>query len=87
MFHGSPQVDGGGRGTYISIGGFHPDYVPPGTKIFVPPRLALVLSKGDHLKLQVGAYAAYTPSSIQFGLTGARSAPYGFGIRGLLARL
>ena len=36
VFHGSPQVDGGGRGTYVSIGGFHPDYMPPGTKIFVP---------------------------------------------------
>src|SRR5262249_24991829 len=39
IFHGSPEVDGTRRGTYISIGGFHPDYVPPGTKIYVPPRL------------------------------------------------
>ncbi len=85
IFHGSPQVDGGGRGTYISIGGFHPDYVPPGTKIFVPPRLTLTLSKGDHLKLQMEAYAAYTPSSIQFGLTGKLEARlYGFAIRGRL---
>lgn len=86
IFHGSPQVDGGNRGTYISIGGFHPDYVPPGTKIFVPQRLALVLSKGDHLKLEVRAYAAYTPSSVQFGISGKLEAHlYGFAIRGLLA--
>jgi hypothetical protein len=86
LFHGSPQTDGGNRGTYISIGGFHPDYVPPGTKIFVPPRLALSLSKGDHLKLAVSGYVAYTPSSIQFGLAGKIEARlYGFGIRGLLS--
>src|SRR6266496_714907 len=86
IFHGSPQVDGGNRGTYISIGGFHPDYVPPGTKIFVPQRLALTLSKGDHLKLEVRAYAAYTPSSIQFGISGKLEAHlYGFAIRGTLS--
>ena len=86
VFHGSPQVDGGSRGTYVSIGGFHPDYVPPGTKIFVPPRLSLVLGKGDHLKLQVTAYLAYTPSSIQFGFSGRLDARlYGFGIRGSLS--
>jgi len=86
IFHGSPQVDGGNRGTYISIGGFHPDYVPPGTKIFVPQRLALTLSKGDHLKLEVRAYAAYTPSSIQFGISGKLEAHlYGFAIRGILS--
>jgi hypothetical protein len=86
VFHGSPQVDGGGRGTYVSIGGFHPDYVPPGTKIFVPPRLSLVLGKGDHLKLQVTAYLAYTPCSIQFGFSGRLDARlYGFGIRGSLS--
>lgn len=86
LFHGSPQADGGNRGTYISIGGFHPDYVPPGTKIFVPPRLALALKKGDHLKLEVRAYVAYTPSSVQFGLAGKIEARlYGFGIRGLLS--
>ncbi len=86
LFHGSPQVDGGERGTYVTIGGFHPDYVPPGTKIFVPPRLSLSLSRGDHLKLQVSSYLAYTPSSIQFGFAGQLEARmYGFGIRGLLA--
>ena len=86
LFHGAPEADDGEHGTYIAIGGFHPDYVPPGTKIFVPPRLSLVLSKGDHFKLEVRAYAAFTPSSLQFGLAGALSAQmYGFGIRGLLA--
>ena len=85
LFHGSPQVDGGARGTYVSIGGFHPDYVPPGTKIFVPPRLSLVLGKGDHLKLQVTSYIAYTPTSFQFGFSGRLDARlYGFGIRGSL---
>jgi hypothetical protein len=85
IFHGSPEVDGTRRGTYVSIGGFHPDYVPPGTKIYVPPRLALTLSKGDHLKIRFEAYAAYTPSSLQFGFLGSIQAQfYGFGIRGRL---
>ena len=83
LFHGSPQTDGQNRGTYISVGGFHPDYVPPGTRIFVPPRLKLSLGKGDHLKFEATAYVAYTPSSIQFGLAGQLQAQlYGFGIRG-----
>ena len=70
----------------MSIGGFHPDYVPPGTKIFVPPRLSLVLGKGDHLKLQVTAYLAYTPCSLQAGYSGRLEARlYGFGIRGSLS--
>lgn len=86
LFHGAPQTDGQERGTYISIGGFHPDYVPPGTKIFVPPRLSLALSKGDHLKLTMRAYLAVTPCSFQFGLSGDLEARlYGFGIRGHLA--
>ena len=85
VFHGSPEVEGTRRGTYISIGGFHPDYVPPGTKIYVPPRLALNLSKGDHLKITFKAYAAFTPSSLQFGFHGSLEAQfYGFGIRGEL---
>ena len=85
LFHGSPQADGGNRGIYILIGGFHPDYVPPGTKICLL-RLALALKKGDHLKLEVRGYVAYTPSSVQFGLAGKIEARlYGFGIRGLLS--
>ena len=60
--------------------------MPPGTKIFVPPRLSLVLGKGDHLKMQVTSYLAYTPSSIQFGIAGRLDARlYGFGIRGSLS--
>jgi hypothetical protein len=86
IFHGSPEIEGTGRGTYVSIGGFHPDYVPPGPKIYVPPRLALTLAKGDHLKVQFQLYAAYTPSSLQFGVLGRLEAQfYGFGIRGELA--
>jgi hypothetical protein len=51
----------------------------------VPPRLALTLSKGDHLKLEMRAYAAFTPSSLQFGVAGSLLAQmYGFSIRGLL---
>ena len=83
IFHGSPQTDGQNRGTYISVGGFHPDYVPPGTRIIVPPRLKMSVGRGDHLKLEVSAYLAYTPSSFQFGLAGQLEAHlYGFGIRG-----
>lgn len=83
IFHGSPEVDGQHRGTYITVGGFHPDYVPPGDKIAVPDRLKLTVSQSDHLKLEVSAYVAYTPGSIQFGLAGQLEAHlYGFGIRG-----
>src|SRR4029077_999781 len=85
LFHGSPETDGTHRGTYISIGGFHPDYVPPGTKIFVPPRLSLILSKADHFKVEFRAYIAFTPSSLQFGFSGSIEAHLsGFGIRGFL---
>jgi hypothetical protein len=45
-----------------------------------------VLGKGDHLKLQVTSYVAYTPTSIQFGFSGRLDARlYGFGIRGRLS--
>ena len=45
-----------------------------------------MLGKGDHLKLQVTSYLAYTPSSIQFGMSGRLDARlYGFGIRGSLS--
>lgn len=86
LFHGSPESDGSRRGTYISVGGFHPDYVPPGNKIYVPKRLALTLSKGDHLKIEFRAYVAFTPSSLQFGISGRLEARfYGFGIRGMMS--
>jgi hypothetical protein len=83
IFHGSPETDGQHRGTYITVGGFHPDYVPPGDKITVPDRLKLSVSHGDHIKMEVTAYVAYTPGSIQFGFGGQMEAQlYGFGIRG-----
>ena len=70
------------QGTYISVGGFHPDYQAP-AGLFVPPRVTLTVSKGDHLKIQVMAYFALTPCSVQLGIGGVLEAHlYGFGIKG-----
>jgi hypothetical protein len=85
IFRGSPQNDGANAGTYISVGGFHPAWTPP-PGLFVPDRLKLTLSKGDHLKLEVKAYLAFTPSSFQVGIAGLLQANlYGLGIRGTLS--
>jgi hypothetical protein len=82
IYHGPKRSDVPINGTYVSVGGFHPDYTPPAS-LYVPARLSLVVSKGDHLKIQVTAYVAYTPCSIQAGIGGLLEAHlYGFGIRG-----
>jgi hypothetical protein len=82
IFHSPKRSDLPIHGTYVSVGGFHPDYTPP-SSLYVPARLTLAVSKGDHLKIQVQAYAAYTPSSIQLGIGGLLEAHlFGFGIRG-----
>jgi hypothetical protein len=82
IFHSPKRIDLPVHGTYVSVGGFHPDYTPP-PSIYVPARLTLAVSKGDHLKIQVQAYVAFTPSSIQVGIGGRLEAHlYGFGIRG-----
>lgn len=85
VFHGAPQGDAQAAGNYVSVGGFHPDYTPPPT-LFVPPRLSLVISKGDHIKATWQLYAAVTPSSFQFGVSGTLEAHlYGFGIKGAVS--
>lgn len=82
IYYGPKRSDVPIQGTYVSAGGFHPDYHPPAS-LYVPGRLTLTVSKGDHLKIQVMAYFAYTPCSLQFGIGGLLEAHlYGFGIRG-----
>ncbi len=84
VFYGAPERLGDSRAFFLSIGGFHPSYVP-GPRLFVPKRLTLSLSKGDHLKLEMSAYLAVTPQSFQIGFRSALEAHlYGFGIRGSL---
>lgn len=86
-FHGDPDETGPhGKATWISIGGFHPEYAVPGDRIRVPKRVSLVVSKGDHLRFDITAYAAYAPGSLQFGVSSQLHARVaGFGIRGKLA--
>jgi hypothetical protein len=82
IFYGPKRSDVPIQGTYISVGGFHPDYQPP-SGLYVPARLTLTVSKGDHFKLQVTSYFAFTPTSVQTGIGGLLEAHlYGFGIRG-----
>jgi hypothetical protein len=82
IYYGPKRNDVAVQGTYVSVGGFHPDYQPP-PSLYVPPRLTLTVSKGDHLKIQVMAYFAFTPTSLQAGIGGKLEAHlYGFGIRG-----
>jgi hypothetical protein len=81
IYYGPNRTGVAIQGTYVSVGGFHPDYKPP--SLYVPGRLMLTVSKGDHLKIQVTAYFAYTPTSLQAGIGGLLEAHlYGFGIRG-----
>ena len=82
IYYGPKRTGVAIQGTYVSVGGFHPDYKPPDS-LYVPGRLTLTVSKGDHLKIQVTAYFAYTPTSLQAGIGGLLEAHlYGFGIRG-----
>ena len=82
IYYGPNRTGVAIQGTYVSVGGFHPDYKPP-PSLYVPGRLTLTVSKGDHLKIQVTAYFAYTPTSLQAGIGGLLEAHlYGFGIRG-----
>ncbi len=82
IFYGPKRSDAPIQGTYVSVGGFHPDYQPP-AGLYLPARLTLTVSKGDHLKIQVTAYFAFTPTSVQAGIGGLLEAHlYGFGIRG-----
>ncbi len=84
LFYGAPQRPGDSRAFFMSVGGFNPSYVP-GPRLFVPKRLTVTLSKGDHLKLEMSAYLALTPQSFQLGFRSSIEAHlYGFGIRGRL---
>lgn len=84
VFYGAPDQASHCRAFFLSVGGFHPSYVP-GPNLFVPKRLTLTLRKGDHLRMEMSAYLAVTPQSFQIGFRSAIEAHlYGFGIRGSL---
>ena len=87
MFSGDPDRDDGRaeRVRLMSIGGFHPRYVTPGPMIRVPERVALVIEKGDHLRLECRAYLAVTAGALHAGIEASLLARFaGFGIRGNL---
>jgi hypothetical protein len=86
IFHGDPDGDGpNGKGTWISVGGFFPGYPAPGAGLAAPPRVGMLITHGENVRLEVTGYIAWTPSSIQFGIRGEFRASYlGFGFDGHL---
>jgi len=86
-FYGDPELtDEDAHKTWIvSFGGFNPRYRVPGGRVYVPKRLQLTWARGDSLKIEMRAYFAVTPGSLQFGGSVELSARFsGFGIRGKL---
>jgi hypothetical protein len=86
-FYGDPELtDEDPHKTWIvSFGGFNPRYQVPGGRVYVPKRLQLTWARGDSLKIEMRAYFAITPGSLQFGGSVELSARFsGFGIRGKL---
>jgi hypothetical protein len=87
LFSGDPDRDDGRaeRVRLMSIGGFHPQYTAPGPAIRVPARVALVIERGDHLRLESQAYLAVSAGAVHAGLEANLTARFaGFGIRGHL---
>lgn len=88
IFKGDPDLEDGVHKhvTFISVGGFHPAFTVPSGRIYVPKRLALTWSEGDHVRVEWKLYFAITPGSFQFGISADLVARFsGFGIRGHLA--
>ena len=87
LFSGDPDRDDGRRERVrlLSIGGFHPKYAAPGPNVRVPARMALLIEKGDHLRLECQGYFAITPGALHAGIESSLVARFaGFGIRGNL---
>lgn len=87
MFKGDPDREDGQDQTctIFSVGGFHPAYSVPGAALRVPPRVTLVVARGDHLRIEVKLYFALTPGAFHLGFEALLQARFaGFGIRGRL---
>ena len=86
IYHGDPDGDGPvGKATWISLGGFFPGYPVPGPAL-PSERLGLTWRSGDNVSLSITGYLAYTPASLQFGISAIFHASYsGFGFDGELS--
>lgn len=87
MFKGDPDREDGvtETATLFSIGGFHPAYAVPGAAIHVPKRVAVVVARGDHLRIDGRFYMAFTPGAFHLGVEAQLQARVaGFGIRARL---
>lgn len=69
----------------LSVGGFHPAFVPPPMSLPEIRRLTLSLLEGNNPRLTVEAYFAVTSNTVQFGAKAELYAAAGpFSIHGLL---
>lgn len=87
MFKGDPDREDGvtETATLFSVGGFHPAYALPGAAIRVPQRVAVVVARGDHLRIDMRLYVAFTPGAFHLGVEAQLQARVaGFGIRARL---
>ncbi len=89
VFHGDPDPDDAdhSRGTFISVGGYHPSYYggKGPRRARVDQRLGIVIAHGQSVKLEVSFYLAFVPGGVHLGMRGhlfAQAA--GFGIDGKL---
>jgi hypothetical protein len=87
VFHGDPDGDGPvGKGTWVALGGFFPGYPAPGPALQGLARMGVVWRQGDHVRLTIQGYLAWTPASLQFGIAADFVARYaGFGFDGGLS--
>jgi len=88
IFRGDPDLEDHQfeKATFTSIGGYHPSYTIPSGRIYVPKRLELTISRGDHLRFDWQQYLALTPGAFHFGVAADLVALFsGFGIRGHLS--
>ncbi len=89
VFNGDPDPndDDTSRGTFFSIGGYHPSYYggKGPQRAAVQNRLALTIKRGNAITLEVKFYLALTPSAFHLGAYGKVSvSAAGFGIEGEL---
>ncbi len=89
VFHGDPDPDDAdrSRGTFVSVGGYHPSYYAGKgpRRARVDQRLSIVIARGQAVKLEVSFYVAFVPGGVHLGMRGhlfAQAA--GFGIDGKL---
>jgi hypothetical protein len=89
VFHGDPDPDDTdrSRGTFVSVGGYHPSYYggKGPRRARVDQRLGIVIARGQAVKLEVSFYLAFVPAGFHLGVRGRLFAQAaGFGIDGQL---